>query len=103
MKVPKNGLTSIFKTTNVYCKPFSIYGSDVEKKIPTGVTYTIHTAIDTMGTLIPDPLYTDCKDVMQDVLHGSCTQFSLEVKNLPAGSLIFVEYKIFDTAPVGTN
>lgn len=103
IKIIANGLTNIFKTTNLYYKPFAIYGSGTGGKIPTGTTYTVHTAIDDVGKLMPDPLYTDCTEVLQDVFHRYCGIFSLEIKNLPAGGFLIVEYKIFDTPPAGAN
>jgi hypothetical protein len=105
VRVAKNGLATIFKTTNTYCKPFAIYGSD-GGKIPNGITYTLYTAIDSTGSLVPDPLYTDCKEAMQDVLHGFCGNFSIKVQGFTennSNSYLIIEYKILDTAPIGTN
>ena len=72
---------------------FCVYGSEANGAIPTGVKYTLQTAIDPNGFLMDDPTYTNCSTPSQDIA-VSVGAFAIKIiGQMPAGKFITIQYK----------
>jgi hypothetical protein len=80
--------------TNSYSKyiSFSIYGTGAGNSIPTGLSYTLKTAIDPSGTLMMDSIYFEYTEQSQSIIQN-CGKFAIQtIGTFNPGDQIIIEY-----------